>query len=179
MNGLAVPKGWCQRAQRESIAMADFLRDDIRLHTSLAAAWLESARRAADASTAFSAQLTDLPDADPACGTDYLALLMRDVHGLTLTPHQAVDMAQAIDPAQGWQQIIAGLSDIHPANADAAFDSYRHSDVTAVASAQGLVTPAQDSAGVTLRTAQCGQRSRRHPSAHRHLEPDPSHAVLP
>ncbi|MBC7739787.1 MAG: DUF885 family protein [Candidatus Saccharibacteria bacterium] len=159
LTGIAVPKGWCQRAQRESVAMAEFLRGDIRLHDAFAEAWVAPALRAAEALVQFGAQLADLPDTDPACGHDHLAMLMREVHGLTLTPAQAADLAQAaydrmgdelvamavaIDPGKSWQQIIAGLSVLHPADADSVFDSYRHWDVKAVASAQGLMTPAQD-----------------------------------
>ena len=159
LSGVAVPKGWTRRAQKEASAMAGFLRTDIKLHEEFTDEWAEPARRAAEAFDAFATSLDTLPDADPACGEAYLTQLMAKIHGLSMTPRQAiaqaeaaygrmgdelVAMAKAIDPDKSWQEIIAGLSDIHPADPEAAFDSYLDWDVQAVAQGSSLVTPAQE-----------------------------------
>ena len=121
----------------EAVAMAGFLRSDIKLHEEFADDWAEPARQAADAFEAFAAKLDGLADADPACGEAYLTQLMSGVHGLSLSPREAVaqahaaydrmgdelvEMARAIDPAKTWQDIVAGLSDEHPADAEAVHD---------------------------------------------------------
>ena len=159
LQGVAVPKGWALRAQREALAMAGFLRSDIKLHEEFDDDWAEPARRAADAFDAFAEGLDALPDADPACGEAYLTQLMADIHGLALSPREAVaaaqaayerldgemaEMARAIDPDKSWQDIIAGLSDLHPANPEAVFDSYGEWDIRATADGSRLVTPAQE-----------------------------------
>ena len=159
LSGVAVPKGWAKRAQREAVAMAGFLRTDIKLHEEFADDWAEPARQAADAFDAFAAGLDNLPDADPACGEAYLTQLMREIHGLPMSPREAVaqaeaayermgdelvEMAKAIDPAKSWPEIIAELSDTHPADPEAAFDSYLDWDVQATAQGSALVTPAQE-----------------------------------
>lgn len=159
LSGVAVPKGWAKRAQKEAIAMAGFLRTDIKLHEEFADDWAEPARQAADAFETFAAKLEKLPDADPACGEAYLTQMMAEIHGLPIAPREAVaqaeaayarmgdelvEMAKAIDPARSWSEIIADLSDIHPADPEAAFDSYLDWDVQAVAQGSALVTPAQE-----------------------------------
>ena len=157
--GVAVPAGWAKRAQKESTAMAGFLRSDIKLHEEFAEDWAEPARQAADAFDSFATTLDDLPDADPACGEAYLTQLMAEIHGLPMSPREAVaqaqaaydrmgnelvEMARAIDPAKSWQDIIAELSDIGPSDPEAAFDSYLDWDVQAIAAGHELVTAAQE-----------------------------------
>jgi hypothetical protein len=159
LGGVPAPQGWVKRAQKEAVAMAGFLRTDIKLHEEFADEWAEPARRAANAFEAFASALDGHPDADPACGETFLAQLMGEVHGLPMSPREAVDMAEAayqrmgdemvemakaINPSRSWQDIIAELSDIHPADAEAVFDSYMDSDVQAVAQGSALVTPAQE-----------------------------------
>lgn len=159
LDGVAVPKGWCQRAQRESVAMAGFLRSDIKLHEEFADEWAEPARRAADVFEKFASMLDFLTDKNPACGEEHLSLIMSSTHGLTMSPREAIDLAQAaydrmgdelvemakaIDPSKSWQDIIAGLADIHPVDAEAVHDSYMLWDVTAIAAGHELVTPAQE-----------------------------------
>jgi len=159
LEGRAVPKGWALRAQKEAVAMAGFLRSDIKLHEEFADDWAEPARQAADAFEAFATKLDGLADADPACGEAYLTQLMSGVHGLSLSPREAVaqaqaaydrmgdelvEMARAIDPAKTWQDIVAGLADEHPADAEAVHDSYMFWDVKAIADGHGLVTAAQE-----------------------------------
>ena len=154
---LSVPKGWVARAQRESAAMAEFLRGDINLHEAYDFRWAAPADAAAEAFARFAGAIAGVPDADPACGEEYLSLLMSAVHGLHLSPQDAVEQAQkafdrmgreleemalAIDSTKTWQEIIAGLSDSHPPTPDAAFASYNAIDQQARAAALGLVTPA-------------------------------------
>jgi hypothetical protein len=86
LDGVAVPKGWCQRAQRESVAMAGFLRSDIKLHEEFADEWAEPARRAADVFEKFASMLDFLTDKNPACGEEHLSLIMSSTHGLTMSP---------------------------------------------------------------------------------------------
>jgi len=156
---VAVPKGWAKRAQREAVAMAGFLRTDIKLHEEFSEDWSAPALQAADAFEMFATGLDDLPDADPACGEAYLTQLMGQVHGLSMSPHGAVkqaelayqqlgdelvEMAKDIDPTKTWSEILDKLPDIHPDDPDAAFDSYMDWDIQAVAHSSGLVTPAQE-----------------------------------
>ncbi|MDV3251429.1 DUF885 domain-containing protein [Devosia sp. BK] len=159
LDGVPAPQGWVKRAQKEATAMAGFLRSDIKLHEEFADDWAEPARQAADAFETFAAALDTQPDADPACGEDYLSLLMVEIHGLPMSPREAVDMAEAaykrmgdemaemaraIDPSRSAEQIVAGLADLHPADPEAVFDSYIDWDVQAVAQGAALVTPAQE-----------------------------------
>ena len=62
--------------------MAGFLRSDIKLHEEFADEWAEPARRAADAFEKFADGLGNLPDADPACGEDYLSLMHENLAAL-------------------------------------------------------------------------------------------------
>jgi uncharacterized protein (DUF885 family) len=159
LDGVPAPQGWVKRAQKEATAMAGFLRADIKLHEEFADDWAEPARRAADAFDAFAAALDGHPDADPACGEAYLTQLMADLHGLPMSPREAVEMAdaayqrlgaemaemaRAIDPDRSADQILADLAQLHPADPEAVFDSYMDWDVQAVAQGAELVTPAQE-----------------------------------
>ena len=85
------------------------------------------ARPAAQASAALlpSNILTNLPSREPACGRDYLALLMREVHGLPWSPEEAIAGAGRVrrawrahrsPPARG----AAPLPMIRPADLPAA-----------------------------------------------------------
>lgn len=157
LSGQPAPRGWAARAQREAAAMAEFLRDDIKLHEEFDEGWSAPAAKAADALDAFAANVEGLADADPACGEAYLSLLMGTIHGLDFGPREAVELAQAgfhrmggeleemakaLDPTKSWQEIIAGLSNTHPANADAVFTSYRDWDEAARSEGAELVTTA-------------------------------------
>ncbi|MDQ0322811.1 hypothetical protein QO002_005017 [Pararhizobium capsulatum DSM 1112] len=159
LNGQAVPDSWTARAWREAVAMAEFLRVDIRLHDEFSQHWTAPANAAADAFDAFASGLTGFADADPACGENYLSLLMNTIHGLDFDPREAVrraeeafdrigdelvEMAKSIDPAKSWQELIAGLSDNHPADTQAVFESYRQYDVAARRDGAMLVMPAQE-----------------------------------
>lgn len=157
--GKPIPAGWNARARREAAAMAEFLTGDLKLHEDFADDWASPALGAAAAFTDFAAAIAGLPDADPACGADYLERLFATQHGLSITPAEAAaaaetafdrlgreleEMARAIDSKRSWQEIIAGLSALHPADAEAAIDSYMHWDVQAIVDGHHLVTPAQE-----------------------------------
>jgi hypothetical protein len=156
-----VPSGWVERAVSEAAAMALFLRDDIALHEAWNRVWEKPANAAAEAFDGFAAGLDGLPDADPACGSDHLALILHDLHDLPISAEEAMAaarasfarcgeelerMAQDIDPETSWQDQIAALSQIHPASAGAVRDCYRHWDAAArdAAEAHGLVTPERE-----------------------------------
>jgi hypothetical protein len=157
--GVAVPKGWVARAKKECAAMAEFLTGDIKLHEEFQDDWAAPASLAAEGFLHFAHSINDLPDADPACGADYLGRLFAVQHGLSLTPAEAAtaaeaafehlgreleEMAAAIDPNRTWREIIAGLSATHPDDAEAVIDSYMHWDVQAIVDGHTLVTPAQE-----------------------------------
>lgn len=159
LSSAATPRGWVDRAQREAAAVAGFLRGDIRLHPGWSEAWAAPAESAARALDDFSAALAGLPDRDPACGEAYLALLMREAHGLALSPAEGArraqdafdrmggeleEMAARIDPVRSWQQQVEALSAIHPAAPEEVPARYRHWHDAAVRAAQGLVTSAAE-----------------------------------
>ncbi len=140
------PVDWCERARREAAAIARLV-GDLPLHPSWSPAWAAPAERAAQAVADFARARDALPPGDPACGRDYLALLMRDVHGLPWSPEEAAAMA-----ADAFAELGA-LCDAHPAR-DAPADSmvepdalpaaYRRWHDRALAEAAALVTPARD-----------------------------------
>ncbi len=157
LSGTATPRGWADRARREAAAVAGFLRGDIRLHPGWSESWAVPAEAAARALEDFSAAVAGLPDRDPACGEPYLAFLMREAHGLTLSPAEAArraqdafdrmgseleEMAARIDPARSLQQQAEALAEIHPAVPEDVPASYRRWHDAAVQAAAGLVTPA-------------------------------------
>ena len=92
--GQPTPKDWIERAKREAAALSRLLTETIRLHPSWSERLEAGCARAAQAVHAFAAGLEGLPDRAPACGRDYLALLMREVHGLPWTPEEALDLAR-------------------------------------------------------------------------------------
>ncbi len=163
-----IPAGWVERAVSEAEALAMFLREDIALHEAWQDAWAGPALAAADAFEGFAASLSDVPDADPACGTEHLQLILTELHGIGQTPDRTIEearaafdrctreleeMARAIDPNTGWQHQVAALSAIRPTRADEVAASYRHWDAAARDAAEKaeLVTPDRDY-GLTYRT---------------------------
>lgn len=161
LSGKATPTSWVKRAQKESVAMAGFLRNDLKLHEAHGEDWEDPAEAAAAAFDQFAERIGTLPDADPACGEDYMSLLLSQAHGLKITPRDAVEVAQAafdrtsgelvemgkiLDPDTSWQDQLVGLSSVHPASVDDAFDSYTLWDVRALVEGAELLdpTPAQE-----------------------------------
>jgi len=141
--GAATPAPWLRRATRESAAMARFLRMEMRLHADWDEAWAGPAEGAAAGFEAFAAAIAGLPDRPAACGPAHLEGLMRDGHGLDVSPETAArraeaafermtgelaEMAARIDPARSWTEQIAGLAaDTAPAP-EAVLDRFRHWD---------------------------------------------------
>jgi uncharacterized protein (DUF885 family) len=157
--GLAIPAGWVERARREAVATAAFLREDMRLHEAYAEAWAGPAGVAADALEAFAAGLDGHADADPACGADYLDILIRQVHGLDMSAEEALaraqaafdrmgvemeEMAAAIDPDKSVAEILAELSERQPKDANEIMALYRSLDAEALNAGAPFVTPARE-----------------------------------
>lgn len=89
----STPPDWSRRAQRECAAAIRLLTEGLRLHPFWAEDLDQPALRAAGAFDSFSQSLDGLPPRDAACGRDYLAFLMRDVHALPWSPDEAVALA--------------------------------------------------------------------------------------
>lgn len=155
--GGAAPKGLVQRAIREAEAMALFLEEDVRLHPDWDEAWSAPATAAARAFHGFVAAIVGLPDAPAACGRDLLAILMREGHGLDVTPEQALaaaerrfaddgealaELAARIDPARSVDEIVGGLAEHHAGDAEGVLARYRALDDAARGAAPALVTVA-------------------------------------
>jgi hypothetical protein len=146
--GRPQPPDWISRAMRECDALQRLLGSGLRLHPFWNDA-LEEPCRAAMASVArFRDGLAGHEAADPACGRDYLAMLMRDVHGLPWSPEEALAMAGEAMARLG--ETIAeaerrssgdDLALIEPAGLPAA---YRIEHDRAMAAAIDLVTPAAE-----------------------------------
>jgi hypothetical protein len=153
------PSAWAARATREATAMAAFLREDVALHADWDEGLRAPATRAALAFESFAEAISDLPDRSAACGADHVALLMREAHGLTISPAEAIRRAEAgfsrmtaelkelaarIDPERTWSEQIADLSRFGATSAEAVADRYRTWDALALRDGAGLVTPASD-----------------------------------
>ncbi|MBI1775932.1 MAG: DUF885 family protein [Proteobacteria bacterium] len=154
----AAPRGWVERAKRETLAFAAFLEGDVRLHPRWRDEWLQPAEAAARALEEFAGALANMPDTSPACGEAYLDMLMRDVHGLGLGPHEGLRLAESafdeltqeldrmaagIDPSRSWRQQLDDLATICPTR-EGVLASYRHWQGRAVELGQTLVSPAMD-----------------------------------
>lgn len=144
--GQPTPADWCERARKECAALGRLMQD-LRLHPAWSDAWDEPARRAAASAEAFARSLDGLPPRDPACGRDYLALLMRDVHGLPWTPEEAVEMAAAAFAELGARCAAHPARDLPPDTSVDPADlprAYRDWHERTLSAAAGLVTPAGD-----------------------------------
>ncbi len=141
---------WCARAQREIAATQRLLAQGLPLHPR----WVDALAPSRDAATAalgaFATELATLPPGDPASGRDYLAFLMRDIHGLPWSPEDAVALARdafmrlgARLEAPAQQAQLAALATETRAP-DALPMAYRSWHARAFEAGAGLVTPAQD-----------------------------------
>ncbi len=157
--GLDIPTAWIRRAEREAGAMARFLRSEIRLHADWDEAWAAPAEAAALAFEAFAASLAAHPDRPSASGETHLRTLMARGHGLSLSPGEAVALAEAafarltgeleemaarIDPQRSWAEQIAALSADTASSPAAVIDTYRAWDDRAGRDGASLVTIARD-----------------------------------
>jgi hypothetical protein len=145
--GRSAPEAWSRRARRECAAIGRLLADGLPRHPAWREALAAPCRAAAAALARFSAALAALPDADPACGRDYLALLMREVHGLPWTPEEACALAEEAFQRLG-ESLRADHAGAEPEPpAIAAEDlprAYARWHETAIARAGELVTPATE-----------------------------------
>lgn len=156
----AIPADWVQRARLECSALGRLLDQGLRLHRF----WSEQLERptqsAIQAIRSFAAGLESHPQANPACGEEYLEFLMREAHGLPLGPQEAealalegfqryrnelAAMAAQLDPSRDWREQLAALENEHPALEDV-IPTYQRWNQRALeqADAAGLVTPARD-----------------------------------
>ena len=145
--GQPVPADWCERARRECAALDRLLSAGLPLHPSWADALEVPARKAREALADFARGLHGLPDRAPACGRDYLAHLMREVHGLPWSPEEAVAFA-----GDAFRELSARI-EAHPARqlppepvipVAELPAAYRHWHERTMAAAGTLVTPAAE-----------------------------------
>ena len=161
LNGGGAPASWRERARREAAAMASFLDTDLAAHPAWDQRWRPPASDAARAFRAFADGVDSLSGAgvDAACGERHLALLMREGHGLAMSPAEIArraanafqqigeeldDMAARLDPARSWKEILAGLAHLHPASPEAVPASYQAWHDRASVDGAALVTPEHD-----------------------------------
>lgn len=153
--GRPTPADWSERSRKEVEALGRLFARGLPHHP----LWQESWRPLVDAAGAalrrYAESLAALPPGNPACGRDYLAFLMKDVHGLSWAPEEAVALAEdafarlgdklaaearRIDPQRSWQQILADLSADHP-SLDTVAATYRRWHERALGESGELVTP--------------------------------------
>lgn len=147
------------RAIREANAAALFLREDLRLYPDWQDDWRLPAERAAEAFRVFATAIAEVPDRSAACGSAYLELLMRDIHGLDFGPEEAIrraelqlatygeelaELAMRADPSRTAAQIIAGLADQKSPTPEAMIGRYRALDTATCAASASLVSAADD-----------------------------------
>jgi hypothetical protein len=146
-----VPPDWVIRASRECDALRRLLSTAIRLHPF----WCGDLEDACNVATAavmrFRSAITGLAPAGVACGRDFLAVLMRDVHGLPWSPEEAVELAGETFTRLGSEiadqkrhldgQVTPGQGLVNPCDLP---DVYRAWHEQTMAVATDLVSPAND-----------------------------------
>jgi len=156
--GRLIPVEWAESARREARALAKLLQRGIRLHP----AWEENlvpvCEAAAQEAHRFETDLSGHADANPACGEEYLAFLMKEIHGLPYTPKEAEELAQIgfetsrreletmgeqLAPGVDWREQIAQLALGH-SSLDQVIETYKQWHETSLEGATDLLTPARD-----------------------------------
>ena len=155
----AAPRAITERAVREAIGFAAFLRGAIRDHPDWHSDWQPAAHHAAVAFDRFAATIETLADAPAATGRAYIEKLMQAGHGLALDAKAALARADADyarlgcelaalaatnDAARSWEEQVASLSELTAPRADAVIGLYSKLDADAVEAAAALVTPATE-----------------------------------
>lgn len=164
LSGQTIPADWVKRAKLECDALVRLLNQGLRLHPF----WdenLDSAiKKATQSIHAFKASLDSYldsyPDANPACGEEYLAFLMREAHALPFSPAEAEAlalegfqrykaeleaMAAKLDPWRNWREQLVALEHNHP-SLEEVIPTYQRWNAKAleIADKAGLVTPASE-----------------------------------
>ena len=157
----AIPADWVVRARQECAALVALLERGLPLHELWSESFQVSARAAVLAVQAFSHALIGHADRDPASGEIYLEFLMREAHGLVLSPREAEDlalegfetaqrelhaMAMRLDAGRDWREQLVALDTDHPSRLEDVIPTYQHWQARTLEAAEtnGLVTPASD-----------------------------------
>lgn len=158
LSATPMPADWVKRARLEAVALVNLLRTGLPKHPLWSARLEQSARTAARAVQDFAYGL-DGPDTNPACGEAHLEFLMREAHGLALSPREAEElalegfetarlelhaMAARLDARRDWREQLAMLEADHPATLEDVIPTYEHWQARTLEAAEthGLVTPA-------------------------------------
>ncbi|MEE8593105.1 MAG: DUF885 domain-containing protein, partial [Candidatus Bipolaricaulota bacterium] len=149
---------WAESARLESRALVRLLLRGIRLHPVWSEDLSSVCEAAAQEAQQFEADLSGHADADPACGEEYLAFLMKEVHGLPYTPKEAEELAQIgfersrrelktmaskLDRGLDWREQLAQVAADHPP-LDRVVETYEQWHAVALDQAKDLLTPARD-----------------------------------
>jgi len=152
------PADWTERALKEVAALGRLFVHGLPQHPFWQESWQPLLDAAGTALRQFAEGLSSSPHAPAGCGRDYLAFLMRDVHGLPWRPEEAIALAEdafarlgdklaaeasLIDSEKSWREQLAELPALHP-SLDDVQGSYRRWHERALAEAGKLVTPAGD-----------------------------------
>lgn len=158
LRGASAHPDWVTRARKEARALVAFLGHRLRLHPLWHPQMEPLAEDAAAALAAFDASLAGIGPADPACGEDYLAFVLDEVHQLPISLAEAEERAverfarlgeemaasaRAIDPERSWRELLQSLDRERPMPSELA-DTYRRWHDRVMEGAGGLVTPADE-----------------------------------
>lgn len=158
LDGRPVPSDWINRANTEIAATSRLLQGGMRRHSIGSAIPVSDIEAAVKALHRFGGAINDAPEVSPAAGSDYLAFIMRDVHGLGATPESLEREAEAafervnaeleeaaarLDPRRSWREQFADLTKIGPSFGEI-MPSYAMWHHQAMRDASELLTPASD-----------------------------------
>jgi hypothetical protein len=147
-----------ERARRESRATCRLLQQGLPHHRLWNEKFNAPVADAVQALRAFETSFDALQPGKESCGSDYLALLMREVHGLNWSPEEAIAIAEdgfrrlsdamslaarKIDASASPESILAGLAERGPApdRVVATYDAWHDHALDA---SRDLVTAASD-----------------------------------